>query len=36
MQQEHELVIMWVLQFEMLHGEPNHKQENNQKFVIFV
>jgi hypothetical protein len=21
------MVLMWVLQFDMLHGEPNHKQE---------
>jgi len=27
MQHEHELVLMQVLQFETLHGEPNHKQE---------
>jgi hypothetical protein len=25
---EHELVDMWVLQFEMLYKKPNHKQEN--------
>jgi hypothetical protein len=27
MEHEHELVDMWVLQFEMFYGEPNHKQE---------
>jgi hypothetical protein len=27
MQQEHELVVLWVLQFEMFYGKPNHKQE---------
>jgi hypothetical protein len=27
MQHEYELVLMWVLQFETLHGKPNHKQE---------
>ncbi len=27
MELEHELVDMQVLQFEMLHGKPNHKQE---------
>jgi len=27
MEHEHELVDMWVLQFETLYGEPNHKQE---------
>jgi hypothetical protein len=28
MEHEHALVDTWVLQFETLHGEPNHKQEN--------
>jgi hypothetical protein len=27
MEHEHELVDMWVLQFETLYGKPNHKQE---------
>ncbi len=27
MEHEHELVDMQVLQFEMLYGEPNHKQK---------
>jgi hypothetical protein len=27
MEHEHELVDMWVLQFEMLYGEPNDKQK---------
>jgi hypothetical protein len=27
MEHEHELVDMWVLQFEMFYGKPNHKQE---------
>jgi hypothetical protein len=27
MEHEQELVVMQVLQFEMLYGEPNHKQE---------
>jgi hypothetical protein len=27
MEHEHELVDMWVLQFEMLYGKPNHKQK---------
>jgi hypothetical protein len=25
MEHEHELVDMWVLQFETLYGKPNHK-----------
>jgi hypothetical protein len=28
MDYEHEFVDMWVLQFETLYGEPNHKHEN--------
>ncbi len=27
MEHEHDLVAMQVVQFEMLYGEPNHKQE---------
>jgi hypothetical protein len=27
MEHEHELVDMWVLQFETFYGKPNHKQE---------
>jgi hypothetical protein len=34
MEHEHELVDMWVLQFETLYGKPNHKQKKDQKFAI--
>jgi hypothetical protein len=27
MEHEHELVDMWVLQFETFYGKPNHKQK---------
>jgi hypothetical protein len=30
MEHEHELVDMWVLQFETLYGEPNHKQKKTK------
>ncbi len=27
MEHEHELIDMWVLQFETFYGKPNHKQK---------
>jgi hypothetical protein len=33
MEHEHELVDMWVLQFETLYGKPNHKQKKIKKYM---